>query len=124
MAHPTGAALPRVAYFFTRFPHATETFLQREVRAMRRLGLEPLLFSWHGGAAVFEGLPVRRFSKWRLVALAWSALREWWRRPRAVTELAHRLFSSAPPDWLNYWENLFGAGIAVVTAAEFRRFRD
>src|SRR5262245_36412246 len=123
MEIPPGETTPRVAYFFTRFPHATETFLQREVRAMRQLGLEPLLFSWHGGASEFDGVPVRRFSKWRLLSLLWHIPWEWWRRPAETTELARRLFSSWPRDWLNYWENLFGVGIAVVVAPEFRRWR-
>jgi glycosyltransferase involved in cell wall biosynthesis len=111
----------RVAYFFTRFPHPTETFLQREVRAMRRLGLQPILFSWHRGAAVFDDLPVRRFSKWRLLTLPWCALREWWLHPAEITALTRQLFRGWPADWMNYWENLYGAGIAAVVAPEFRR---
>jgi colanic acid/amylovoran biosynthesis glycosyltransferase len=113
----------RIAYFFTRFPHPTETFLQREVRAMRRLGVEPLLYSWHGGAHEFDGLPVRRFSKWRLIPLLWHAVREWWLHPAEVVALARALFLTWPRDWLNAWENLYGAGIAVVVAPEFRRAR-
>src|SRR5687768_5541058 len=123
MDKSTGAAPLRVAYFFTRFPHPTETFLQREVRAMRRLGVQPLLFSWHGGASEFEGLSVRRFSKWRLVSLVWHAAREWWWHPREMNALARSLFLTWPRDWLNCWENLFGAAIAVVVAPEFRRDR-
>jgi glycosyltransferase involved in cell wall biosynthesis len=123
MDNPTDTAPLRVAYFFTRFPHPTETFLQREVQAMRRLGLAPLLFSWHRGGAEFEGVPVRRFSKWRLFGLPWHAVREWYLHPEAVNHLARALFLRWPRDWLNHWENLYGAGIAVVVAAEFRRER-
>ncbi len=121
MAKPSGAAPLRVAYFFTRFPHPTETFLQREVRAMRALGVQLRLFSWHGGAREFEGLPVRQFSKWSLVALVWRIWCEWWRHPEDAAALARALFSSWPRDWLNYWENLYGAGIAAVVARHFRR---
>lgn len=121
MQQQPGATPLRVAYFFTRFPHPTETFLQREVRAMRRRGVDLRLYSWHGGAAEFEGLPIHRFSKWSLIALLWRAGLEWWRDPAAVQTLAGLLFRSWPGDWLNYWENLYGAGIAAIVAHRFRR---
>jgi glycosyltransferase involved in cell wall biosynthesis len=111
-----------VAYFFTRFPHRTETFLQREVRAMRRLGLEPGVYSFHGdGPPDFEGLPVVRFSKWRLFELFWRAVAEWRRRPAEAAEVVRAIFTSWPADWMNHWENLYGAGIAGVMAGEVRR---
>ncbi len=112
---------PRVAYFFTRFPHLTETFLQREVRALARLGLEPALHSLHGGGPDFDGRPVRCFPKWALFALLWRLPREWLRAPAEVAAFARRLFLAWPRDWMNHWENLYGAGIAVVLAGRVRR---
>jgi len=110
-----------VAYFFTRFPHPTEMVLQREVRALWRLGLRPELHSLHGGGADFEGCVVQRFSKWLLLLLPWHLAIEWWRKPQWILRMAGLLFSSWPRDWLNYWENLFGAGAGVVLAASMRR---
>lgn len=117
------AADLRVAYFFTRFPHPTETFLQREVRGMWALGLRPEIHSFHAGAPGFEGRPVRQFSKWRLLGLPWHIAVEWCRRPAEVAGFAARLFTGWPRDWLNYWENLYGAGIGAVLAGELRRAR-
>lgn len=113
----------RVAYFFTRFPHPTETFLQREVRAMWALGLRPQVHSFHDGASTFDGHPVLRFSKLRLLLLPWFIALEWCRRPAEVSRFAAMLFTGWPRDWLNYWENLYGAGIAVVLASSLRRAR-
>lgn len=120
-AQGLGATGLRVAYFFSRFPHATETFLQREVRGMWRLGLKPQIHSFHAGAPIFDGQPVRQFSKLRLLALPWFIALEWWRRPREVAEFAALLFTSWPRDWLNYWENLYGAGVGVTLASSLRR---
>jgi colanic acid/amylovoran biosynthesis glycosyltransferase len=117
-------SLPRVAYFFTRFPYLTETFLQREVRAMRRLGLAPEIHSFHGeGPIDFEGVPVLRFSKWRLLGLFWRAAFEWSRHPADAVAVVRLLFTGWPVDWMNHWENLYGAGIAGVLAAGIRRRR-
>lgn len=88
---------------------------------MRRLGVELRLYSWHGGGHQFDGLPVARFSKWRLLTLFWIVFREWARHPAEAAEMTRRLFLSAPRDWMNQWENLYGAGIAAVIADEFRR---
>ncbi len=115
-----GTARARVAYLFTRFPHLTETFLQREVLAMKQLGFEPALYSLHRGGGVFAGTTVRAFNKWRLLRLFWLAFVEGARRPEALAEVARRLFLTWPRDWLNHWENLYGAGIAVVLAREIR----
>lgn len=111
----------RVAYFFSRFPHLTETFLQREVRGMRRCGLRPALYSFHGGAPEFEGDTVVCFSKWRLLELFWRLPIEWFRSPRLISRFAWRVFVWKPRDWMNYWENLYGAGIGVVLTGDFRR---
>ena len=110
----------RVAYLFTRFPHVTETFLQREVLAMRELGLAPVLHSLHRGEGKFAGATVHRFNKWRLLLAPWLALWECALQPSALTDVAGRLFLTWPRDWLNHWENLYGAGIAVVMAREVR----
>lgn len=115
------AAAVKVAYFFTRFPHPTETFLQREIRGMWRLGLRPEIHSFHAGAPQFDGRPVRQFSKWRLLGLPWFVAKEWLRKPSEVGRFAALLFRGWPRDWLNHWENLYGAGVGVILASSLRR---
>ena len=57
---------------------------------------------------------MRRFSKWRLVALLWLIPYESWRRPEVLQELLRGLCTRRPPSWLNFWENMLGAGFACV----------
>jgi colanic acid/amylovoran biosynthesis glycosyltransferase len=65
------ASPPVIAYLFTTFPKSTETFLQREIIAMKAHGVALRLYSLWGGGGTFRGLPVARFNKWRLFALFW-----------------------------------------------------
>jgi colanic acid/amylovoran biosynthesis glycosyltransferase len=117
---PTPNPVP-IAFFYSRFPHLTETFLQRELRGMWKCGFDPRLYSFHGGERSFEGSPVIRFSKWRLLELFWRLPVEWFRRPVFVLGFALKVFAWRPRYWMNYWENLYGAGIAVVLAGDFRK---
>jgi colanic acid/amylovoran biosynthesis glycosyltransferase len=114
--------LPVIAYLFTTFPNRTETFLQREVIAMKRLGgAELRLYSLWGGGGEFEGLSVRTFNKWRLLELLWMipwvALTRW----DVFGILVRGLCTRRPPSWLNFWENMLGAGFAGVFYRSFRR---
>jgi colanic acid/amylovoran biosynthesis glycosyltransferase len=115
------AAPPVIAYFFTTFPKPTESFLQREIVAMRTLGVELRIYSLWGGGGTFRGLPVRTFNKWRLFTLLWLIPHESWRRPAVLRELLRGLVTRRPPSWLNFWENMLGAGFACIFAREFRR---
>ncbi|HVS52248.1 MAG TPA: glycosyltransferase [Opitutaceae bacterium] len=112
---------PVIAYFFTTFPKNTETFLQREIIAMRAHGVNLRLYSLWGGGGTFRGLPVARFNKWRLFTLLWLIPRESWRRPEVLKQLLRGLFTRRAPSWLNFWENMLGAGFACVHLREFRR---
>ena len=49
---------PVIAYLFTTFPKNTETFLQREIVAMKQHGVQLRLYSLWGGGGTFRGLPV------------------------------------------------------------------
>lgn len=116
MDHP-----PVVALLFTTFPKTSESFLQREVAALQARGLQLRLYSLWGGGGEFRGLPVRTFNKWQLVPLLlftipWNCLR----RPRIVRDLFEGLCLRRPPAWLNFWENMLGAGFAGVFYREFR----
>lgn len=112
---------PVIAYFFTTFPKNTETFLQREIIAMRAHGVNLRIYSLWGGAPSFRGLPVQRFNKWRLLALPWLIPYEAWRRPDVLRQLLRGLFTRRAPSWLNFWENMLGAGFACVELRAFRR---
>jgi glycosyltransferase involved in cell wall biosynthesis len=115
------ASAPVIAYFFTTFPKPTETFLQREIIAMRAHGVPLRLYSLWGGGGSFRGIPVARFNKWKLLTLFWMIPYESWRRPEVLRQVLHGLFTRRAPSWLNFWENMLGAGFACLFAREFRR---
>ena len=112
---------PIIAYLFTSFPKNTETFLQREIIAMKYHGVNLRLYSLWGGGGTFRGLPVRTFNKWRLLTLFWLIPYEASRRPEVLRQLLHGLCTRRAPSWLNFWENMLGAGFAGIFAREFRR---
>lgn len=114
-------ASPVIAYLFTTFPKNTETFLQREIIGMKAQGANLRIYSLWGGSSSFRGLRVTRFNKWRLLALPWLIPYEAWRRPEVLRQLLTGLATRRAPSWLNFWENMLGAGFACVFAREFRR---
>lgn len=112
---------PVITYLFTTFPKSTETFLQREIVAMKAQGVGLRLYSLWGGGGSFRGVPVARFNKWRLLTLLWRIPLESRRRPEVLRQLLRGLFSRRAPSWLNFWENMLGAGFACVHLREFRK---
>jgi glycosyltransferase involved in cell wall biosynthesis len=112
---------PTIAYLYTTFPKSTETFMQREVIAMLGLGVRLRIYSLWGGGGVFAGQRVERFSMWRLLELLWLipwvAVTRW----DVFGVLLKGLFTRRPPGWLNFWENMLGAGFAGVYYHAFRR---
>ena len=113
---PTG----KIAWLFSTFPAATETFLQREVRACKKLGLPLELYSLWGGGENFEGLPIRKFPKWRLCALLWRLPFLLLTRPKALAESLGPFFQRPPPSILNFCENLIGLFFAILYAEHFK----
>ena len=113
----------KLAYLFTTFPKSTETFLQREVQAMQARGLELRVYSLFGGGGDFHGIAVRRFSMWRLLELLWII--PWIAATRwdVFGILWRGLWTRRAPCWLNFWENMLGAGFAGVFRREFRHDR-
>lgn len=112
----------KVAFLFTTFPKTSETFLQRDVAALIDHGVEVRLYSLFGGGGEFRGRPVRRFNLWKLFPLflciiPWNCLR----RPRIVRDLFEGVIMRPPPSWLNFWENMLGAGFAGCFYREFRQ---
>jgi colanic acid/amylovoran biosynthesis glycosyltransferase len=111
---------PVIAYLFTTFPKNTETFLQREIIAMKAHGANLQLYSLWGGGGTFRGIKVTRFNLWRLFTLLWLIPYESWRKPDLLRQLLGGLFRRRAPSWLNFWENMLGAGFACVFARAFR----
>src|SRR5471030_2149011 len=97
----TGATLPSepptIAYLFTTFPKATETFLQREVAGLQALGVRLRLYSMWGGGGTFNELPVARFPKWKLGALVWMIPVTACRDPKLCCELLRGLLTRRAP---------------------------
>jgi colanic acid/amylovoran biosynthesis glycosyltransferase len=112
---------PAIAYLFTTFPKSTETFLQREIIGLQACGVNLRIYSLHGGGGEFRGLRVERFSKWRLVELIWKIPLESARRPGVLFELLRGLATRRARSWINFWENMLGAGFACVYARHFRK---
>jgi glycosyltransferase involved in cell wall biosynthesis len=113
---------PHIALLFTTFPKTSETFLQRDVAALQAKGLNLKLYSLWGGGGTFRGLPVRNFPKWRLIPLflfeiPWQCVR----RPRLIRDLFEGVFTRVAPSWLNFWENMLGAGFAGCYHREMRK---
>ena len=113
---------PHIALLFTTFPKTSETFLQRDVAALQARGLNLRLYSLWGGGGEFQGLPVHTFNLWRLVPLflftiPWNCVR----RPRIVRDLFEGVLTRPAPAWLNFWENMLGAGFAGCFYRAFRK---
>jgi len=115
------ARAPVITYFFTTFPKATETFLQREVAALLQQGVKLEVHSLYGGGGEFRGLTVRRFSLWRLWhvlwIIPWVAVTRW----DVFGVVLHGLLTRRAPGWWNFWENMLGAGFAALHYREFQR---
>ena len=101
-----------IAYLYTTFPKATETFMQREVIALRARGVDLRIYSLFGGGGAFAGVAITRFSMWRLLELVWVIPNVAVTRWDVFGVILHGLLKRRPPSWLNFWENMLGAGFA------------
>ncbi|HEY0965787.1 MAG TPA: glycosyltransferase family 4 protein [Opitutaceae bacterium] len=110
-----------IAYLYTTFPKSTETFMQREVIAMRARGVNLRIYSLIGGGGTFAGIEVTRFSMWRLLELIWVIPKVALTRWDVFGVILRGLCTRRPPSWLNFWENMLGAGFAGLWYPEFRR---
>lgn len=96
--------------------------MQRDVAALQAKGMNLRIYSLWGGGGEFQGIPVRAFNKWRLVPLIlleipWQCLR----RPRLIRDLFEGVIARPAPSWLNFWENMLGAGFAGCFYRELER---
>ncbi len=88
---------------------------------MQKLGVQLRLYSLWGGGGEFAGLPVTTFNKWKLLQLFWMI--PWWAMQHwpVFSVLLRGLFTRRPPGWMNFWENMLGAGFAAFFYPVFRR---
>jgi glycosyltransferase involved in cell wall biosynthesis len=112
----------RIVYLFTCFPVQSETFLQREIRAMRkRDDVEIELWSLWRGESEWEGMPIRRYPFASIFRVIFLKIALWaWRRPGVLRRVWAAYMSASPPDLLNIGENLLGLAFALDKASEFR----
>lgn len=109
----------RILYVTTTFPVYSETFLQREVRALCKSGVEIEILSLHKGVPNFEGQSVQCFSKWSLLKLLY--LLPWLIVcGRSVSQIVKEMNVRRPASWLNLFENLLGFGAAIVLEKRVR----
>ncbi len=112
----------RILYVTTSFPVYSETFLQREARAMIKAGVDMEIVSLHGGEPDFEGHPVCRFSKWELLKLLYLLPYAFWRKGGALMEILREMNARRPASALNLFENLLGFGAGIVFENRIRNF--
>ncbi|MBD5779233.1 glycosyltransferase [Pelagicoccus sp. NFK12] len=112
----------RILYVTTSFPVYSETFLQREARAMMKAGVTLEIVSLHAGQGDFEGHPVHRFSKWQLLRLFYRLPAALWRRGTELMPLVREMNARRPASALNLFENLLGLGAAIVLENRIREF--
>ncbi len=119
-AGPTGDKT-HVAYLFTTFPVDSETFLQREIRAMReRDDITIELHSMWGGADSWEGIPVRRFPIAAVLRVIFRQLPKWsWRKPGVMLELWSEYLRAEARSPMNVAENMLGLAFALDRADSF-----
>ncbi len=110
-----------ILYVTTTFPVYSETFLQREVRALKELGADFRILSLHGGSSDFEGIKIDLFNKWELLKLFW--LLPWLaiNRFKLFQKCVRDLIGAKPSYMLNFWENMLGLGAAIVREASVRK---
>jgi colanic acid/amylovoran biosynthesis glycosyltransferase len=123
-AHTSSAAIgskTRVAYLFTTFPVDSETFLQREIRAMReRTDIAFELHSMWGGADSWEDIPVRRFPFAAILRVIFWQLPKWaWRKPGVLLELWSEYLRAEVRSPMNVAENMLGLAFALDRADYF-----
>ena len=116
-------ATPRVAMLYTRYPVASETFLQREAAALARLGLDfDALSLWPSPGRVSCEVPAFHVLKpWQLLALFWWI--PFWliRRPKAMVRIATALVEARHPNVINFWETMLGMGYGISRASGIKR---
>ena len=111
----------KIVYLFTTFPVLTETFLQREIRALREKSVNIEIYSLWGGAKKFDGMPIFRFPKWKLISLFWRLPILLVTRPEILITTLRYLRERKMPSFINGGETLIGLCFAVIYACHFKQ---
>ncbi len=111
----------KVVFLFTTFPVASETFLQREIVAFQRAGLDFRVVSLWGGADSWNGIPVEKAGL--LTALAGILWIPYYlvHKPRVFWQFLKNVWLPRSSGILNWGENLLGAGYALRSAKKWRQ---
>src|SRR5574344_613183 len=86
-------------------------------------GAQLRLYSLWGGGGSVRGVRVRTFPKWKLLTLIWMIPYTAVRWPKLMWELIVGLWTRMPPSWMNFWENMLGAGFACLYRHELKHPR-
>ena len=118
--------IPRVAYVLLWFPRASETFVFREVCALRDLGLPIHIYTMYGSGMrgcsesmrAYKG-SLTRFGSSALGRIMWAFFKELFRRPAHTFALMRRCLLRRMRDWETVGENswCFFAGFALADLA-------
>ncbi len=121
MDEPDTGISPKVVLLFTTFPVHSETFLQREVEALREQGLQMRLVSLWGGDASWRGIEVEKAGL--VSALGGILWLPWWlfARPRFLFQLLAMIWRPRGSGLLNWLENLLGVGYALGSARRWEQ---
>jgi len=118
--------IPRVGYVLLWFPRASETFVFREVCALRDLGLPIHVYTMYGSGMrgcsaamrAYDG-PLMRFGLGALGRIVLAFCKELLCRPRDTFAMMRRCLLRRMRDWETQGENLwcFFAGFALAAVA-------
>ena len=120
----------KIAYVVMKFPTLSQTFIEREVRALAAAGMQvevhPCLDFWRAAAGnlpAAPGLTVVRAGSAAGVVLAGivGVVRELARRPGLLRRAASLLRRHRPRHWEGWFHTVWGMLFALARASEFRR---
>ena len=122
-----GRVVPRVGYVLLWFPRASETFVFREVCALRDVGLPIHIYTMYGarmrgcsaGMHAYDG-PLTRFGLRGLGKMLLAFFTELLHRPAKTAVLMRRCLLRRMRDWETLGENIwcFFAGFALAGLAQ------
>ena len=111
----------KIAYLCTTFPVLSETFLQREVQALKEQSAQLELYSLWKGQKNWNNLSINKVNKLKLVHLVW--LLPYWaiRKPTIFKELYLWLKKKPIPSVLNFSENILGLAAGFILAKQIQK---
>jgi len=128
MSTEQGTVIPRVGYVMLWFPRASETFVFREVCALRALGLPIHVYTMYGSSMrgctaamrVYDG-PLMRFGLGALGRIVLAFCKALFHRPGDTFALMRRCLLRRMRDWETLGENIWCFFMGFALAAVARR---